>query len=238
MEQDGLGLVVTRVAGGDRSRAEVACDTSQERIAGVARIVLVLRRRVRATRTQRGADMVGELRDERRVRSGRARTRAVIEVRDVKHEADVVAQLREEERERGRVGAAGDREDERTGTEDLVGARVGTDGAENRGRENHCHWWLGADSNRRPVGYESTALGQLSYPAACARDDHSIGVAARRSASRRARNSVSVIWPFCVLHVRHAGSTLSIAFVPPRDSGIRWSTWRGPASPRYAHLPS
>src|SRR5207247_10482554 len=106
---------------------------------------------------------------------------------------------------------------------------------EGPGRRCVRHRWLGADSNRRPVGYESTALGQLSYPAACARDAHSIGGATRRFASIRARNSVSVIWPFCVLHVRHAGSTLSIAFVPPLHSRIRWSTLIGSSSPRYAH---
>src|SRR5439155_25537912 len=40
VEEDGLGLIVTRVTGGDRRRAEIAPDTSQEFVAPVARVVL------------------------------------------------------------------------------------------------------------------------------------------------------------------------------------------------------
>ncbi len=169
VEEDGLGLIVTRVTRRDRRRAEVSCDTSQERVAGVARIVLVHRRRVRATHTQRGTDVVGELRDERGVGSRRARTRAVIEVRDVKDKSELFAQLREDETERGRIGAAGNGEHDRTGAQEFVGAREGANGAKDSGLRAVRQRWLGADSNRRPGGYESPALGQLSYPAASAR---------------------------------------------------------------------
>src|SRR5438046_10764893 len=65
VEEDGLGLIVTRVTRRDRRRAEVSCDTSQELVARVARVVLVLRPCLRATDAERRADAVGELRDER-----------------------------------------------------------------------------------------------------------------------------------------------------------------------------
>src|SRR6266550_2946049 len=238
VEEDGLGLIVTRVTRRDRRRAEIARDTSQERVAGVARIVLVHRRRVRATHTQRGTDVVGELRDERGVGSRRARTRAVIEVRDVKDESELFAQLREDETERGRIGAAGNGEHDRTGAQEFVGAREGANGAKDSGLRAVRQRWLGADSSRRSVGYESTALGQLSYPASSARDAHSTGGIRPRAAFSRARNSGSVSWPFLRLQFPHAGSTLSIEFVPPRDNGVRWSTSSGPSPPQYAHLPS
>jgi hypothetical protein len=45
-------------------------------------------------------------------------------MRDVEHESEFLAQLRDEQRECGGVGAAGDGEDERTGAQQCVGARV------------------------------------------------------------------------------------------------------------------
>jgi hypothetical protein len=48
----------------------------------------------------------------------------MIEVRDVEHETELFSQLREQERERGGIGATGDREHQRTGTKDGMGARV------------------------------------------------------------------------------------------------------------------
>jgi hypothetical protein len=68
--------------------------------------------------------VVRELSDERGVLGGRARTQAMIEVRDVQDEAELLPQLREDETERGRVGAARDREQNRTGAKEFVGARV------------------------------------------------------------------------------------------------------------------
>src|SRR6266516_168640 len=53
MEEDRLHLIVARVTSGDRRRAEIACDASQELVARVARVVLVLRRCVRATDAER-----------------------------------------------------------------------------------------------------------------------------------------------------------------------------------------
>ena len=124
MEEHGLGLIVARVTGRDRGRAEFARDAAQEFVARVARVVLALRCRVRTTDAHRRADVVRELRDERGVRGCCARARAMIEVRDVEHEPELLAQLREDETERGRIGSAGDGEHERTGTQDRVGARV------------------------------------------------------------------------------------------------------------------
>ena len=48
----------------------------------------------------------------------------MIEVRDVKYEAELFAEVREEETQRGGVGAAGDGENEWTGAQDGMGARV------------------------------------------------------------------------------------------------------------------
>jgi hypothetical protein len=52
----------------------------------------------------------------------------------VEDEREFLPELREKERERGRVGAAGDGEHEWTGAQERVGARVSADGAEDRGR--------------------------------------------------------------------------------------------------------
>jgi hypothetical protein len=45
-------------------------------------------------------------------------------MRDVEHESELLAQLREDEAEGRRVRATGDGEDERTGAQDAVRARV------------------------------------------------------------------------------------------------------------------
>jgi hypothetical protein len=97
MEQHRLRLIVTRVAGRDRRRAEIASDATKEVVSTIARVVLVLRRSVRSTHAQRRADVVRELRDERCVGGRGARTCAMIEVRDVEDESELVAQLREQE---------------------------------------------------------------------------------------------------------------------------------------------
>ena len=118
MEEHRLSLVVERVPGRDRRRAEVLRDTAEERVARVARLFLALRRALGAADADRRADVVGDARDERGIRGRGTRARAMVEVRDVEHEAELVAQLCCDEAERGRVGAAGDGEHERTGTED------------------------------------------------------------------------------------------------------------------------
>src|SRR5207245_1484460 len=85
----------------------------------------------------------------------------------------------EEQEERGRVGAAGDRDEERSGPQDLVRADVVPDSAADRGWD---HRWLGADSDRRPRGYESRALTtELSSLVARAIVGGSAPVAAARS---------------------------------------------------------
>ena len=124
MEEHGLRLIVAGVTGRDRRRAEIASDATEEVVSSVARVVLVFRRSVRPTDAQRGADVVRELRDERRVGGRGARTRAMIEVRNMQDESEFFAQLSHEQRERSRIGAAGDSEDERTGAKECLGARV------------------------------------------------------------------------------------------------------------------
>jgi hypothetical protein len=48
----------------------------------------------------------------------------MVEMRDVEHEAELFPQIREQERERGRIGAAGHSEHDGAGAEDRMGARV------------------------------------------------------------------------------------------------------------------
>jgi hypothetical protein len=55
-------------------------------------------------------------------------------MRDMEHESEFLTQIPEEERERGRVGTAGDGEDQRTGAEECVGAGVCADCVEDRRR--------------------------------------------------------------------------------------------------------
>src|SRR2546427_4941825 len=83
MEEHRLRLIVARVTRGDRRGAEIACDASQELVARLARVILVLRRCVGATDAERRTDVVRELRDERGVGGGRARASTMVEVRDV-----------------------------------------------------------------------------------------------------------------------------------------------------------
>src|SRR6185503_10349396 len=97
MEEHRLSLIVARVTGGDRGRAEIASHAMEEVVSGVARVVLVLRRSVGATDAQRRADVVRELRDERRIGGRGARARTMIEMRDVEHESELFAQLGQEQ---------------------------------------------------------------------------------------------------------------------------------------------
>jgi hypothetical protein len=71
--------------------------------------------------------VVGELADERGIGCRGARARAMIEVRDVEDQTELLSQLREDQAERGRIGAAGDGEHERTWAKEVVCAREGTD---------------------------------------------------------------------------------------------------------------
>src|SRR2546428_10624784 len=89
----------------------------------------------------------------------------MVEVRYVEDEAELLTQLGEDEREGRGISAAGDRDDERTWSEDAVTACVGADGGDDRAWRGRGHRWLGWDSDPRSAGYESAALGHLSYPA-------------------------------------------------------------------------
>ena len=68
MEEHGLGLIVSRMTGRDRRRAEIMRDATQESVARVARVVLVLRCLFRATDADGRVDVVRDLGDERGVR--------------------------------------------------------------------------------------------------------------------------------------------------------------------------
>src|SRR2546428_2448644 len=89
----------------------------------------------------------------------------MVEVRYVEDEAELLTQLGEDEREGRGISAAGDRDDERTRSEDAVTACVRADGGDDRAWRGRGHRWLGWDSDPRSAGYESAALGHLSYPA-------------------------------------------------------------------------
>jgi hypothetical protein len=149
----------------DRRGTDILGDPAEERIALLARFVLALRRALRAADADRRADQIRDLRDELRILRRVARSRAVIEVRDVQDEPEFLAQLGEDERECRGIRAARDGENDRPGAEDVVAACEGADAGDDVAWPRACHRWLGADSNRRPGGYESPALGQLSYPA-------------------------------------------------------------------------
>ena len=88
----------------------------------------------------------------------------MVVVGDVEVEAEVGREAAQQKEQRDRVGAARDRDDERTGRQKVVRTHEREDRGADRSR---ClQRWLGWDSDPRSVGYESTALGQLSYPAA------------------------------------------------------------------------
>src|SRR2546427_10725259 len=81
MEEHRLRLIVARVTRGDRRRAQIARDASQELVARLAPAILVLRWCGGATDAERRADVVRELRDERGVGGGRARASTMVEMR-------------------------------------------------------------------------------------------------------------------------------------------------------------
>ena len=86
-----------------------------------------------------------------------ARTRAMIEVRDVEHETELIAQLREDEKS----AVESSPETARTsgqGRKEGLSARVGAHGADEVRHLPGGSRWLGRDSNPRPCGYESHAL--------------------------------------------------------------------------------
>src|SRR2546428_3473941 len=150
----------------------------------------------------------------------------MVEVRYVEDEAELLTQLGEDEREGRGISAAGDRDDERTWSEDAVTACVRADGADDRAWRGRGHQWLGSDLNRRPRAYESLAL-PTELPS---RESQFYLRRLTRiygdclllsSAARRARNSSSVIWCLRALQRPHAGRMLSIALLPPRESGMR-----------------
>src|SRR3982074_1694804 len=140
----------------------------------------------------------------------------MVEVRDVKVEAEVWREVSQEEEQRGGVRAAGHRDDGRSGREEVVLTHEGEDRGADRssGRQR----WLGRDSNPGPEAYESSAL-PLSYPAGSS----SVSAQAAPPPRRAARNSSSVRLPFFRLHGPQAGKMLAIELAPPRASGVRWS---------------
>ena len=155
-----------------------------------------------------------EVRYELRVLGSGFRAQAMVKVRDVKTETELRRELAQKEQERDGVGAAGDRDDDGSGREEVVLTHEREDGRADRsgGRQR----WLGRDLNPGPEAYESSAL-PLSYPAGT----QMVPAQAASSSWRDARNSSSVRPPFLRLHGPHAGKMLSIELLPPRESGVR-----------------
>src|SRR5207244_6614605 len=162
VKQDGLGLVVARVTGGDAGRAHLERGASEEGVPELARVVLARRRDRSAADPDGRAVPLREVRHELRVLRRCARPQAMVEVRDVEIEAQLWGEVVEEEEQRRRIRAAGHGDDERPGREEVVRTHEREDGGADRssGRQR----WLGWDSDPRPMAYESTAL-PLSYPA-------------------------------------------------------------------------
>ena len=161
VKEHGLRLIVARVAGRDRGGADLFRGAAKKCIPRGPGGVLGLCRRVGAAYADRRTDAVGELRDEVSFCRALFGSRAVIEVRDVDGQAELLREVGQDEEEGSRIGAAGYRDDHRSRGEDVVRADVVADGRADRGRD---HWWLGWGSDPRPRGYESRAL-PLSYPA-------------------------------------------------------------------------
>src|SRR5438132_9116217 len=80
----------------------------------------------------------------------------MVKVRDVKTETELRRELAQKEQERDGVGAAGDRDDDGSGRQEVVLTHEREDGRADRssGRQR----WLGWESDPRPGGYESPAL--------------------------------------------------------------------------------
>src|SRR5262249_49193562 len=93
----------------------------------------------------------------------------------------------------------------------LVLAREGADREDDLAWRGSCHRWLGWDSDPRSAGYESAALGQLSYPAFVVRF-YFWGPAA----PVRRRYSSSVSAPFLVSRRAHERRLWLMSFAPPR----------------------
>ena len=101
MKEDGLGLIVAGVTGGDRGRADLLRGAAEELVARTTRVVLAPCGFVRAPDPDRCAHTVGELSDEVCIGGGRLRTGAVIEVRHVEGEAEFVGEVGEKQEQRG-----------------------------------------------------------------------------------------------------------------------------------------
>src|SRR5437667_12218099 len=90
MKEDGLGLIVAGVTGGDRGRADLLRGAAEELVARTTRVVLAPCGFVRGPDPDRCTHTVRELSDEVRIGGGRLRTDAEIEVRHVEQEAEFV----------------------------------------------------------------------------------------------------------------------------------------------------
>src|SRR2546428_8481042 len=88
MKEDGLGLIVAGVTGGDRGRADLLRGAAEELVARTTRVVLAPCGFVRAPDPDRCAHAVRELSDEVRIGGGRLRTGAAVRVRHVQGESE------------------------------------------------------------------------------------------------------------------------------------------------------
>ena len=86
----------------------------------------------------------------------------MVVVGDVEIEAEIGGEAAQQEEECHGVGAAGDRDDERSGREEVVLTHEREDRCADRSRR--LQRWLEGDSDPRQTAYESAAL-PLSYPA-------------------------------------------------------------------------
>ena len=208
--------------------ARLARGAAEERVAELAGVVLALRRRSARPMRMVAPRLCARSATNSRVLGGRARAQAMVEVRDVQVEAELRREAAQQKEERGGVRAAGDRDDDRSGRQEVVLTHEGEDRGADRssGRQR----WLGWDSDPRPVGYESTALGQLSYPAARSL----ILERFRDSIPRRRRNSISGHSRFASVAraAGREGCSRRTVTSPPRTRGTRWSACIGPPSPQ------
>ena len=109
VQEDRLGLVVSRVTRRDAGRAQLVRGAPEERVAELARGLLARRRRGGAADPDRRAVPLRQVRDELGVLGRRARAEAMVEVRDVQVEAQLRREVGEEQEECRGIRATGDR---------------------------------------------------------------------------------------------------------------------------------